>query len=153
MTIKVDIMYPYTKGKWKGEIWIRNCDIDTISNKTIDELESLSKLLSGYRDQKGSVKPIQNIAPLILNESQPNKILSIVHSLDKNGIESVTTDEIQTEWKRMRLGKLPGNIHDVLNQLIRKGHIMESDLKDGKKAWAITQLGIIFVEEKVIAKN
>lgn len=151
MPKKVDILYPYTKGKWKGEITLKDQEMETINDETIKMLEDLAKRLSGYVDNK-QVQKKSIIAHLISKKSQTDQILAVFYSLYQTGVESISTEDIEIELKKIKITK-PGNLHDVMNRLIRRGFIMESDITDGKKKWSITQLGIEYTEEKIIKKD
>ena len=40
----------------------------------------------------------------------------------------------------------PGNLNETVNKNVRKGYLMETGQKEGKKAWALTNTGNNFVE-------
>ncbi len=62
--------------------------------------------------------------------------------------DAVTRQELLATFKKSRMAP-PKNISDVVAQCIRKGMLVDAEPKEGQKAWAITQTGERFVEERL----
>lgn len=59
---------------------------------------------------------------------------------EHKGIGSFTVEDLRSAFQAAR-EPVPGNINDKINKNIAKGYFMESDPKDGKKAWVLTATG------------
>lgn len=75
-----------------------------------------------------------------------DKTLVIAYYLEKfEGLSESNTDDLSRGFKRAKEPP-PGNLNETVNKNVRKGYLMETGQKEGKKAWALTNSGNNFVE-------
>jgi hypothetical protein len=75
-----------------------------------------------------------------------DKTLVIAYYLEKfEGLSEFNTDDLSQGFKRAKEPP-PGNLNETVNKNVRKGYLMESGQKEGKKAWALTNSGDEFVD-------
>ncbi|MGI8551450.1 MAG: hypothetical protein ACR2PL_11800 [Dehalococcoidia bacterium] len=79
-------------------------------------------------------------------ETHPDRVLAIAYYQERyNGGEPITTKDLVDAYQRARL-KRPQNFPDVIATLVRKGHLVEQERRDGLKSWGITGTGVAHVE-------
>jgi len=82
-------------------------------------------------------------------KSYPDRIVAIAyHRLRSRGEEAVTRAEFFEDLSRARIPR-PKNLSDVIAQCVRRGNLMDAELKDGQKAWKITVTGESYVQERI----
>ncbi len=108
--------------------------IQTSTNN--DASNTVSKKLS-LKEFLLSIKP----------ESHVLKTLSIGYYLEKFGESAAfNTTDLENAFREAK-ESLPSNINQMVNENIKKGHIMEAkEKKNGLKSWVLTSSGEIFVE-------
>jgi len=79
-------------------------------------------------------------------KSHTDRVTAIAYYVFKERNEPITIAEIVDVYSRARLKK-PRNVSDVLGSCVRRGFFVDSDRKDGAKAWVITGIGEEFIEE------
>lgn len=62
-----------------------------------------------------------------------------------SGGSGVTTKDLLDAYTRSRERK-PQNFPDVISACVRRGHVVESERRDGMKSWTITRTGEQYVE-------
>lgn len=100
--------------------------------------------------------PVRPSIPTQLNEflaskrieSHPDRITAIAYYAHRTGNSDISTKDILDAYGRARLRK-PQNVHDVIGTCIRRGFLIDTDKKNGMRAWLITPSGESYVEEKL----
>lgn len=62
------------------------------------------------------------------------------------GLNSFNVDDLESGFREAK-EPIPKNLNETVNKNVRKGYIMESGEKDGKKAWTLTNSGESYVGE------
>jgi len=85
-------------------------------------------------------------------KSHMDKVEAIAWHFLREGDDSVTRKEILEAYGKARM-KRPQNLTDVINQSVKRGHLIDSpEKKDGEKAWCITHTGEKYVEENLLGE-
>jgi len=80
-------------------------------------------------------------------KSHPDRLTSIAYYYyHERGNQAISISDIVEAYARARIKK-PQNISDVIGSCVRRGHLIDTDKKDGAKAWLITKAGEVHVEE------
>jgi len=109
--------------------------------------------VGGEQSRQRTTAPDVSISEFLARlrvKSYPDRVVAIAYYRLREGQDDVTRSEFLDALSRARIPK-PKNLSDVIAQAIRKGHLMDADLKDGQKAWKITITGERYVEEKTSA--
>ena len=80
------------------------------------------------------------------HKTHPDRVTLIAYYYHHERNESVTIKDVADAYARARTKK-PQNIPDVIATCVRRGHLVDTEKKDGLKAWIITQAGDTAVEE------
>ncbi len=81
-------------------------------------------------------------------ESHPDRLVAIAYYYYRRSGDSITTKDVADAYGKVRLKK-PQNIHDVLSTCIRRGILVDTEKKDGMRAWLITPSGESYVEREL----
>jgi len=82
-------------------------------------------------------------------KTHPDRVTAIAYyAYHERNKDAITTNDIADAYARARLKK-PQNISDVVATCVRRGHLIDTDRKDGLKAWIITRAGEAHVEEGI----
>lgn len=82
-------------------------------------------------------------------ETHPDRVVAIAYYVyHTQGGAGVTTSELVDAYARARV-KRPQNYPDVIAGCVRKGRLVETEPKDGKKCWVITRTGEAYVENEL----
>lgn len=81
-------------------------------------------------------------------DSHPDTLVAIAYYYYRKSGESVTTKDVADAYSKARLKKSQ-NIHDVLSTCIRRGIMVDTENKDGLRAWLITPSGESYVEREL----
>lgn len=105
---------------------------------------------------KGAVRPSDaGLMPESLNEllalrrikSHTDRLEAIIfHSLKRQGVAALTTDDILSAYSSARISK-PANPSDVIARCFRRGHVMAGSQRDGQKTWQLTSTGERYIEQ------
>ena len=79
-------------------------------------------------------------------KTHPERVALIAYYYHHERNESITIKDVAEAYSRARVKK-PQNIPDVIATCVRRGHLIDTEKKDGFKAWIITQAGDAAVEE------
>ena len=74
------------------------------------------------------------------------KFLTIAYYLYRWENRDVTYEDIKNFYRKIRW-PIPGNIRDVMSNLIKEGYMEEADRLNDRKAFRILQKGIRYIEE------
>ena len=131
-------------------------DRDFVESKLAD-LSWLEKIL----DKAGSAAPAEpqplsrdrkpsfiEFASTVNPKTNGEKVLTIAYYLYKWEDRDVTYEEIEQYYRRARW-PMPGNVRDVMSNLIREGYMEDAGKINDRKAFRILQKGIRLVEESV----
>lgn len=79
-------------------------------------------------------------------DTHPDRVVAIAYYVyHTHGGAGVTTNDLVDAYARARV-KRPQNYPDVIAGCVRKGRLVETEPKDGKKCWVITRTGEAYVE-------
>lgn len=78
-------------------------------------------------------------------DSHPDRIVAIACYQYRKGDGNVTTKDVLDAYARARIKK-PQNVHDVISTCIRRGYLVDTDRKEGVRAWLITPSGEAYVD-------
>jgi hypothetical protein len=81
-------------------------------------------------------------------DSHPDRVLAIAYYQYRKNSGGLTTKDFMEAYARTRVRK-PQNIHDVIAKNIRRGFLVDTDKKDGMRAWLITPSGEHYVETEL----
>ena len=87
-------------------------------------------------------------ASLMNPRTNGEKVLTIAYYLYKWENRDVTYEDIEQYYRRARW-PMPGNVRDVMSNLIREGYMEDAGKISDRKAFRILQKGIKLIEEAV----
>ncbi len=123
--------------------------IEEIRNRLL-RLESRVTRLEGPHAPRPSPSKKTSIKEFIIEKrisTDTDKAVVICSYLEKfAGLESLNIDNIGNGFREAK-EPVPKNLNETVNKNVKKGYLMESGEKDGKKAWTLTNSGERFVEE------
>ena len=79
-------------------------------------------------------------------KTHPERVTLIAYYYHHERNESITIKDVAEAYSRARVKK-PQNVPDVIATCVRRGHLIDTEKKDGFKAWIITQGGDVSVEQ------
>lgn len=131
-------------------------DREFVESKLAD-LSWLEKIL----DKAGAVAHVESrpltsgrkpsfieFASLMNPRTNGEKVLAIAYYLFKWEDRDVTYEDIEQYYRRARW-PMPGNVRDVMSNLIREGYMEDAGKIGDRKAFRILQKGIKLIEEAV----
>lgn len=80
--------------------------------------------------------------------SHPDRIVAIACYQYRKGDGSITTKDVLDAYASARMKK-PQNVHDVISTCIRRGYLVDTDRKEGVRAWLITPSGEAHVDTEL----
>ena len=97
---------------------------------------------------KGKKPSFMEFANLVNPKTNGEKFLTIAYYFYKWEGRDITYEDVENFYKHARW-PMPGNMRDVMSNLIRDGHMEDAGKINDRKAFRILQKGIKFVEEAV----
>ena len=150
MSSEIEVEIPFKFGKLK----VRGSNLEEIVEKikTID-FEKIEKEINTKKINTIKIEPKKErfFVNDFIREKKPDsyydKILCCIYFLYKwNDIKTVNQIDLKNIFVEASL-PMPRNLNDMMNKLKEKILVSESpELKEGLKAWYITQSGIEYVE-------
>jgi hypothetical protein len=112
------------------------------------EIHKLKELISSETKQV-KIKREESPREFLLKYNAKNDVertLVTISYLEEKGVKEISIDEIRKVLIEMR-EKSNFNISDKLQQLDKRGFLLQNGQKEKKKLWLITNNGLKFMEE------
>lgn len=131
-------------------------DKDFIDSKLAD-LGWLDKLLdkAGSTAQRGAQAPLPHgkpsfteFASLLNPETNGERVLAIAYYLYKWENRDITYEDVEQYFRHVRW-PMPGNVRDVMSNLIKDGYMEDAGKVNDRKAFRILLKGIKLIEESI----
>lgn len=132
---------------------LRSVAFEVVFRRLLEQAGPLPPIVGhGERNAPGpqlAARAIGEFLSQVGVKSYPDRIVAIAyHRLHSGGDDAVSRAEFFDDLSRARIPR-PKNLSDVIAQCVRKGHLMDAELKDGQRAWKITVTGESCVEERI----
>jgi hypothetical protein len=130
------------------EVAARALLLDEKGRRTAAGVSNISGQEAGVVAANGDVpESVNEMLAQIRSRPHTDRFEAVVfHGLKRQGLESVTTDDILAAYSATRMSR-PVNASDVIAKCFRKGHITEGERRDGQRTWRLTGSGERYVEQ------